>query len=244
MPRRPRYLKDNACYHITHRCHERKFLFRFAKDRQVYVDLLRETVKQFKIDVFNYVVTSNHVHLLLWVKHGKALPKAMQYLQGEFGQYFNLRKTREGAFWRDRYHSTLIQTGAHLSRCLFYIDMNMVRAGVVDHPEDWKHGGHHELSGSRQRYRILNQEQLLACLANGHDPEQFRTWYMKTLSNLIAEGCHCREPYWSEAYAVGDADWLSVVYDEIGLKRKRILQAVQSDNIVGEGSEIYYIEGR
>ncbi len=59
MPRRPRYLKDNSCYHITHRCHERKFLFKFAKDRQVYVDLLRETVKRFKIDVLNYVVTSN-----------------------------------------------------------------------------------------------------------------------------------------------------------------------------------------
>jgi hypothetical protein len=31
-----------------------------------------------------------------------------------------------GAFWSDRYHPTLIQNGAHLGRCLFYIDMNMV----------------------------------------------------------------------------------------------------------------------
>ncbi len=244
MPRRPRYLKDNSCYHITHRCHERKFLFRFAKDRQVYVDLLRKTVKRFQIDVLNYVVTSNHVHLLVWVKHGKVLPKAMQYLHGEFGQYYNQRKTREGAFWRDRYHNALIQTGAHLSRCMFYVDMNMVRARVVGHPEEWKHGGHHELSGSRQRYCIINQEQLLKCLGNGHDLEQFRAWYMKTLTNLVAEGYHCRESYWSAAYAVGDAGWLSSVYDEIGFRRKRILQAIQGENVFGEKNEVYYIEGR
>ena len=138
----------------------------------------------------------------------------------------------------------LIQTGAHLSRCMFYIDMNMVRAGVVGHPEEWKHGGHHELSGDRQRYCILNQEQLLTCLGNGHDLEQFRTWYVKTLTSIVTEGYQCRESYWSEAYAVGDADWLSIIYDEIGLRRKRILQAVQSEEMVGEEAESYYIEGR
>ena len=247
MPRRPRYLKDNGCYHITHRCHERSFHLKFAKDRQAYVDLLRGTVKRFKIDVLNYVVTSNHVHLLVRVGEGKVLPKAMQYLQGEFAQYYNLRKTREGALWRDRYHSTLIQTGPHLSRCMFYIDMNMVRAGVVDHPEDWRHGGCHELSGKRQRYCLLNQEQLLRCLGNGHNLEEFRTWYTNTLQDLVLQGYHCREAYWSNAYAVGDADWLSGIYDEMGLRRKRILPAVQNENLgmtVGEAVEAYYIEGR
>ena len=132
MPRRRRGLKDRSCYHITHRCHKREFLFKFAQDREVYVELLRETIKRFKIDILNYVVTSNHIHLLVWVRKAEALPKAMQFLNGEFGQYYNKRKKREGAFWRDRYHSTLIQTGDHLSRCLFYIDMNMVRAGAVE----------------------------------------------------------------------------------------------------------------
>ena len=88
MPRRRRGLKDRCCYHVTHRCHKREFLFRFARDREAYVDLLRETVKRFKIDVLNYVVTSNHVHLLVWVRKGEELSRAMQFLQGEFGQYY------------------------------------------------------------------------------------------------------------------------------------------------------------
>ena len=134
MPGRLRGLTDHTCYHVTHRCHKREFLFRFAKDRKRYTELLRETVHRYRVDVLNYVVTSNHVHLLVWVRKSSELPRAMQFLQGEFAQQYNKRKAREGAFWRDRYHTTMIQSGAHLSRCLFYIDMNMVRARVVDHP--------------------------------------------------------------------------------------------------------------
>ncbi len=243
MPRRRRGLKDRSCYHITHRCHKREFLFKFAQDREVYVELLRETIKRFKIDILNYVVTSNHIHLLVWVRKAEALPKAMQFLNGEFGQYYNKRKKREGAFWRDRYHSTLIQTGDHLSRCLFYIDMNMVRAGAVEHPGDWRHCGYHELAGLRKRYRVVNQSRLLKCLGNGNDLKQFRAWYLPTLEQVLNQSYHAREAYWSEAFAVGDSDWLAGVYNEFGFKRKRIRKVEFPADSVAEGSEFYYIEG-
>ena len=45
---------------------------------------------------------------------------------------------RHGAFWEDRYHATAIDADDHLNRCLVYIDLNMVRAGVVNHPAKWK----------------------------------------------------------------------------------------------------------
>ena len=243
MPRRRRGLKDRCCYHVTHRCHKREFLFRFARDREAYVDLLRETVKRFKIDVLNYVVTSNHVHLLVWVRKGEELSRAMQFLQGEFGQYYNGRKEREGAFWRDRYHSTLIQSGEHLGRCLFYLDLNMVRAGVVTHPEEWRHCGHHDLTGSRQRYRVVNVDRLLKCLRHGDDVDGFRRWYLATLTERLESAYHAREAYWKEAFAVGDPDWISGIYDEFGFKRKKIRSAAGSSSGVAEEVSTYYIEG-
>lgn len=36
MPRRRRHWANHACYHVTHRCHERQFLFKFAKYRDMY----------------------------------------------------------------------------------------------------------------------------------------------------------------------------------------------------------------
>ncbi len=40
-------------------------------------------------------------------------------------------KDRQGAYWEDRYHATAIESNNHLHRCITYIDLNMVRAGVV-----------------------------------------------------------------------------------------------------------------
>jgi len=60
----------------------------------------------------------------------------MQLIAGRTAQEYNQRKKRKGAFWEDRYHATAVDTGDYLSRCMVYIDLNMVRAGVVSLPED------------------------------------------------------------------------------------------------------------
>ena len=141
MPRRRRAWIDGACYHITHRCHEREFLLKCAKHRDIYIRQLWIMRQRFKVDILDYMVTSNHVHLLLTAEHGDEISRALQFLHGSVGQKYNILKKRQGAFWSDRFHSTRIQSGDHLSRCLFYIDLNMIRAGAVDKLEDWRHCG-------------------------------------------------------------------------------------------------------
>jgi putative transposase len=54
---------------------------------------------------------------------------------------FFLRKNRKGAFWEDRYHATAIKNGDYLIQGMVYIDLNMIRAGVVQHPAQWMFGG-------------------------------------------------------------------------------------------------------
>jgi len=44
-----------------------------------------------------------------------------------------------------RYHATAIDSQQYFIQCLVYIDMNMVRAGIVQHPSDWVHGGYQEI---------------------------------------------------------------------------------------------------
>lgn len=221
MPRRRRGWEAWGCYHITHRCHEREFLFKFAKHRDIYLRQLWETKKRFNIDILDYMVTSNHVHLLLTARHGQEISKALQFLHGSVGQQYNILKKREGAFWSDRFHATHIQSGNHLSRCLFYIDMNMVRAGAVKHPEAWKHSGIHELLGKRQRYQLINMSRLLQYL-NISTEEAFRKWYIATLADEVACNLRQREAYWSKAIAVGDPEWLKSTAGKSGIKRYTI----------------------
>jgi len=208
--RLPRPQIDQCCVHVTHRCQERRFLLKFARDRRQYRRRLFEATRRFPlVRMLNYTITSNHVHLLAWVRRMHDLSDMMHWLQGVAAQDFNRRKDREGSYWRGRFHPTLVQSGRHLSRCLFYMDMNMVRAGVVAHPFEWASGGAADLAGDRQRYCIVDREQLLACLGMPGPWDSFRKWYEATLAELCARPTPSLESFWSSAFAVGEPAWLS-----------------------------------
>src|SRR6185436_16487818 len=105
-----------------------------------------------------------------------------------------------------RYHATAVETGEPLACCLVYIDLNMVRAGVVTHPAEWEIGGYHEIQRQRARYRIVDRQALadaleieLRQLADLH-----REWVEAALQRGSAE----REPQWSESVAVGGREFV------------------------------------
>ena len=126
----------------------------FSKDRNRWIELLLEAKKRYQLSIVNFIVTSNHTHLIVSTNSGSdSIPRAMQLIAGRTGQAYNLRKGRKGAFWQDRYHAMAIDSGEHLWRCLVYVDLNMVRAGVVDHPSKWKWSGYHEIQKPKIRYR-------------------------------------------------------------------------------------------
>jgi len=129
MPRANRHHIPGQIWHITHPCHQRQFLLRFARDRKCWLQWLFEAKKRFGLSVLNYMVTSNHIHLLVVDGDTDVISRSLQLIAGRTAQGFNQRKGRKGAFWEDRYHATAIESGQHLLRCLVYIDMNMVRAG-------------------------------------------------------------------------------------------------------------------
>ena len=95
-------------------------------------------------------------HLLVKDTNQHVIAKSLQLIAGRTAQEYNQRKQRKGAFWEDRYHATAIASDEHFLRCLVYIDMNMVRAGVVQHPGEWAHGGYREIQQPPRRYRIIN----------------------------------------------------------------------------------------
>jgi putative transposase len=147
-------------WHVTHRCHKKEFLLKFQKDRSVWIKWLFEAKKRHQAKILNYMVTSNHIHLLMVEGEIGSISKTMQLIAGRTAQGYNIRKKRKGAFWEDRYHACAIESGEYLWRCLIYIDMNMVRAGIVNHPDQWKTCGYHELKEPVHRYRIIDRQSL------------------------------------------------------------------------------------
>ncbi|MFW5803161.1 MAG: transposase, partial [Verrucomicrobiota bacterium] len=110
MPRRSvSWIKTRCCYHVTQRCQERRYLLRFKKDRRQYLRRLREATDRHAVSVLNYMVTSNHVHLLLAADKAAHVSTVMQYVSGSIAQDYNRRKERQGSFWSGRYRPTLIK---------------------------------------------------------------------------------------------------------------------------------------
>ena len=118
MPRAKRHYAPGYVWHLTHRCHNREFLLRFERDRTRWRHWLFETRKRYGLCVLDYIVTSNHVHLLVRDTKAPCVARSMQLIAGRVAQEYNNRKDRRGAFWEDRYFATAIATDQHLVRCL------------------------------------------------------------------------------------------------------------------------------
>ena len=102
MPRGNRYYIPGLIWHITHRCHKKEFLLKFARDRKRWLRWLHEAKKRYGLRLLNYTVTSNHIHLLIQDAGGRdSLPRAIQLIAGRTAQEYNIRKNRKGAFWED-----------------------------------------------------------------------------------------------------------------------------------------------
>ena len=208
MPRMKRKILPGRSYHITHRCYNREFRYQRAIERNNYRMRVFEMSRKYNVKVLDYMITSNHVHLLLWADSGREISEAMRFLQGTTAQDYNRRKECSGAYWSGHYNTTLIQDGSHLSRCLFYIGLNMVRAKAVTHPSEWQWCGFNEFMGLRKRYLIIDIGSLLNRLSRSPDVIRFREWYTRTIDAKIDRDALKHETIWTEAIAVGSKSWL------------------------------------
>jgi len=227
MSRAHRYFTEGRIFHITHRCHDRSFLMKFAKDRDVYREMLRERLATFGVPLLGYCLTSNHVHLLMQSPDRERVASLMQSQAGDFAQRYNIRKKRSGAYWGDRYHATLVEGDMYLWRCMKYIDLNMVRAGVVRHPEEWDWCGYREVMGQRQRYLLIDQEAMRRAIGGGVTLEAFRANYAPGVEESIRAGELQREAMWTESLAVGGRSYVEEV--ESTLKNRRRVETLEAE---------------
>ena len=220
MARAKRHFLPGYAWHITHRCHKREFLLKFARDRRTWISWLFEAKKRYKLRVLNYMVTSNHIHLLVFDGgQRETIPKSMQLIAGRTAQEFNHRKKRKGAFWEDRYHATAVETNHHLISCLTYIDLNMVRAGVVAHPSEWAWSGYAEIQEPRERYSIIDHGALMELLGI-HAIESMCQSHDAWIERALARDGLARDSRWSESIAVGSQEFIEVVKRKLGIRAK------------------------
>jgi putative transposase len=239
MPRANRHYLPGQLWHITHRCHERSFLLKFARDRRAYRRWLFEARKRFGLCVLDYVVTCNHIHLLVRDTEEGVVARSVQLAAGCTAQQFNSRKGRRGAFWEDRYHATAVESGEHLHRCLVYIDLNMVRAGVVGHPAAWADGGYREIQDPPQRYALIALGELSA-LCGFSSVSDFQRAHRRWIGEALVRAPVGREERWSTAIAVGSQAFVEKLKQALGISvRHRHVDDADGMYVLREPSGAY-----
>jgi REP element-mobilizing transposase RayT len=83
-----------------------------------------------------------------------SLSEFMREIKVGFARYYNRRHNRRGYFWGDRFKSVIVDKGETLVNCLAYIDLNPLRAGLVDRPEDyrWNSLGYHLQTQNKDQF--------------------------------------------------------------------------------------------
>jgi putative transposase len=223
MPRASRHYIPRYVWHITHRCHKKEFLLKFARDRRRYLQWLFQAEKRYGLSVLNYMVTSNHIHLLVRDKDQReVIANSMQLVAGRTGQEYNRRKDRRGAYWEDRYHWTAVEGGNHLARCLVYMDTNMVRAGVVKHPWMWSFCGYNEIQEPRRKNVLIDYEKLQKYVGAGCYEQLKRShkgWVEEYLGDG-EDGQKTRQEEWTSSIAVGSRSYVEQVKAILGFRAK------------------------
>ncbi|MEJ2072836.1 MAG: transposase, partial [Reinekea sp.] len=126
-----------VAHHVIQRGNNREACFGDEPDYKAYLTYLKESALQNGVVIHAFVLMTNHVHLLVMPSDETALGKMLQTLGCRYVQYYNHKYGRTGTLWEGRYRSTLVQTENYLLTVYRYIELNPVRAKMVDHASEY-----------------------------------------------------------------------------------------------------------
>jgi putative transposase len=137
MPRVPRFVVPGLPHHVTQRGNYRQPVFFNDADRQFFLRRLIKRAKQYEIDVLAWCLMINHFHLIAIPRRRDSFALGLRALLGEYSLRINaLRGDVRGHIWQSHFYSCALSQ-RHLRMALRYVELNPVRANLVDDPEQY-----------------------------------------------------------------------------------------------------------
>jgi putative transposase len=170
MPRRRRLDLPGIPQHVVQRGNNRGACFFSDGDRFAYLDRLAHYAKRLAVEVHAYVLMTHHVHLLATPQRHGAISTLMQDLGRDYVRLVNSAHRRTGTLWEGRFHSCLVDTDRYLLTCMRYIELNPVRAGMVQDAADYIWSSHR--SNALERVGAVLKPHAVYLALGGTAPER------------------------------------------------------------------------
>jgi len=187
-PLRIEYL--GAFYHITSRGNGGDSIFKNDTDRNFFLEILGETVKQYRWVCHAYCLMDNHYHLVVETPEAN-LSRGMRYLNGVYTQKYNWLNNHRGHIFQGRFKAIIVDRDSYLLELSRYVALNPVRANMVEHPGHWKWSSYRATAGKGPVPSFLATDFILALFAK--ERSRAREFY----ASFVLEGI-TRESPWKD----------------------------------------------
>lgn len=228
MPRTARKESSTGFYHVLVQGVEKNDLFQEKKDRQKYLEVLKECREKSGFSLIAYSLFSNHVHLLIH-QGNETISDTMKRVGSRYVGWFNLKYGRSGPLFRGRFASEPVENEAELVRLMRYIHSEPVYMGLCEKPDDY-------LYTSYRDYFVdpLIHSELVASLMDQDQFADFHTWKDEINCLEAGKGKHVRltdEQARKLVRKVGKVDTPEEFAQILPEKQEKVLKKLLSEGV-------------
>lgn len=136
MPRFPRLVVPEYPHHVTQRGVRKQTTFFDDADYRAYLQLAANLTNEHSVAVWAYCLMPNHIHAIVVPRHKDSLSGYFASLHRRYAKRTNARHDWVGHLWQKRFYSVVMEE-AHAISAMKYVELNPVRAGLCQRPEQW-----------------------------------------------------------------------------------------------------------
>lgn len=226
MPRPPRIEYAGACYHLTSRGNGRQVIFHTDEDRRRFIEQLKSNLETFDVELYAFVLMSNHYHLLVRTRRAN-LSRFAQRLNTSYGLYYRYKHGRPGHVFQGRYTAKLASEEGYLLGLTRYIHLNPIKTKAaegltkqerVERLESYPWSSYPGYVSKREMLPWVNYEVLRRY---GRSWAEARRRYRAYVQAMVMESDEpLRQVLSANAYAVGDDEFIATVEQKLRGRRK------------------------
>lgn len=135
---------DSGFFHIMIQGINKEYIFKNKRDKEKYLFILKKYYSQYDVKIIAYCIMDNHAHFIIHTKNIDEMSKYMHRINTLYAIDYNRINKRNGYVFRDRYKSQYIYDRSYLYKCLKYIHMNPVKAGIVKFEQEYKYSSYND----------------------------------------------------------------------------------------------------
>ena len=207
---------EHGFWHAWNRGNERRNIVRSNADRTMFLELLAETVRRYGWRLHHWVLMTNHFHLVIEAST-QELSRGMHWFESTYASWFNVTHDRSGHLFQGRFKSSLAESEDYLRELGRYVELNPVRAGMVEHPARYRWSSYRAHIGLEPSPVWLDDRLVLQL---DPDPARARERYKA----FVEEKIGCNESFWDRLIGqiyIGSQEWVERMQREVVDARPR-----------------------